>query len=127
MSIFIEPELSEAKKRAIALIEHANKVIQGTESRVISLFKECWSLEEEKPEEISEEDWQTHKEQCIADDQAMLNEAGSQALTFFQWHGKAQELLALDPNYEIMSCPYNYVINEDGTITLSLKEDGPQE
>lgn len=127
MGIFDKPQSPQEDVRFTDLIESSANVKRGMEARVKVLFDKCWSLRGDKPEQMTDEEWQTHKETCMANDQKLLDKYGSDTVQLFQWHAKAQELLALDQKYKVLVPPYNITVNEDGTATLSLIEDVVEE
>ena len=112
MGIFAKPEKTEAQTRYEALVDYSIKVKQGTEARILSLFNQMWTLPAERPENITDEDWAKQQADCMAADQAVLDLYGSDATQLFIWHSKAQELLAMDPEYIVLTPPYNYQPNE---------------
>jgi hypothetical protein len=55
--------------------------------------------------------------------QELCNELGTDAVKAFIVHAKLQELIyLLDPSWEVLVPPYEYVAHEDGSITIIIPE-----
>jgi hypothetical protein len=84
-------------------------LVAGEKNRCLSMYNKLWGSQE-SPKEMSE---------C----QAILDLFGNDAYQIFDFHGKWQTFIAsIDSTYVPILPPYDYTINEDGTVTLSEKE-----
>jgi hypothetical protein len=105
MSIFSGTNKTAAQITYEAILEQAQKLRQGEIARCKASFDLLWSGKT--------------IEQC----QAVLDLFGTSAMDLFIYHSAWQTFLAtVDPTYLPLEPPFNFTINEDGTVTLSEKE-----
>jgi len=109
MSIF-DITKSLAQLRYEKIVESSKNTFQGEKNRCKSAFNNLWGSEE-SPVGIEEV-------------QSVLDMFGEYALQLFLIHRAWQNFIkSVDPSYEELVPPYEYIINPDGTVTLIDPEE----
>lgn len=89
------PEIVDTKLNRILIVN--SNCLSAMRASCRNVFDLCWT---ENPQEV-------------------CDQLGTDAVKAFEAHGKLQELIYLmDPTWQPLLPPYEYVKNEDGTITI---------
>ncbi len=100
-------------KRNLARIDKINRVLY---SKIKNMIKTSFNLVWDNPEGLTP--------------QEILDGFGTDAGELFIFSAQMQTLLlTVNPDYEFLTPPYNYVINPDGTVTVGekIEEDNPSD
>lgn len=91
------------KDEVVKIVNYSDNISKGTDNRHKSLWNMIWH-------------------NSIATPQEIFDLFGQNAVKLFQLSSALQHLLTEVLNgYEMMSPPYEYTINEDGTVTVGNK------
>jgi len=111
MSIF-DIEKSDVEKRYDNIISKSGNVFKGEKNRCICAFNDLWGYNGIEGEPIT-----------IEEAQEVLDKFGTDASQLFQIHALWQQFIkSVDSSWVDLVPPYDFLINEDGTVVLSVKE-----
>jgi len=112
MSIF-DITKSNVDVRYDKIVEKSANNFKGEKARCLSAFNDLWGSEENPI--------------AMEEAQAVLDKFGSETVQLFLTHSQWQTFIkSVDESYELLVPPYDYAINEDGTVTLSEKGEADQ-
>jgi len=111
MALILPPEQMQEPSDCELIKRSNTQFLKICKHNCIGSFAQMWKKRDQRGQLVNKT-----KEEA----QAVLNDFGVDAAKAFQAHAKLQEIIALvDPSWVPLIPPYAYVVNNDGSVTLS--------